>query len=208
MTTAATTTSPRGPSRTGGFTLLEVLLTLGLLVAIASVTVFAFGGWRRTAQLNEGARRFEALLRASRAEAAVRGKRLRLTFVDDADAPGAFNCVIQWESDPVGAPGQYTPFADIGWRAFVPDDMVRVARCRRIGVDAVRMIPLGRDASQRDGFETVAFGPDGSSDSAEIVLLSADDRDSRGAVVRLDGFTGTIETEMLTAEQVDEVMSQ
>jgi hypothetical protein len=42
----------------------------------------------------------------------------------------------------------------------------------------------------------VTFYPDGSSDTAEIVLYSVDREDQREAIVRVDGITGNVRSEL------------
>ena len=75
-----------------GFTLLELLLTVSLLIALFAAVVFNFQSAQRGADLEEGGRQFEALIRFAAAQAANSGKSIQLRFGDDvalASASGA-----------------------------------------------------------------------------------------------------------------------
>ena len=70
---------PAGNGRGAGFTIIEIVLAIGLLVLLAAVMVTGFGRWYDTERIDEGARRVEAVLRMARAEASSSGRRIRLS---------------------------------------------------------------------------------------------------------------------------------
>src|SRR5689334_13185487 len=73
-------------NRTGpGFTLVELLLALALMLLLVSAMVFSFSTLLRGRQLEEGATQMESLLRFARAHAASTGRRVQLVFEDYSD---------------------------------------------------------------------------------------------------------------------------
>jgi prepilin-type N-terminal cleavage/methylation domain-containing protein len=96
----------RGPRR-GGFTLLEILLVLMLLVILA---VFSWPALERrieTSALPESANKFRAMLFMARSSAIMQHKRYRVRF-----EPGVRDPFIEVEPDPIGAPGNYIAAPD------------------------------------------------------------------------------------------------
>ncbi|NLF31694.1 MAG: prepilin-type N-terminal cleavage/methylation domain-containing protein [Planctomycetes bacterium] len=184
----------------GGFTLLEVLLAMILLVLLAGAAVFAFSGWQTRAALNEGAERFAVALRAARLDAARLGRRLRIAPDPAGDASGTgAPFVLTWEPRPLEAPGEFVPYEGLSAALRRGDDLVRVRRCRLTGDAAYGIVWLG------EGTETdlapVTFYPDGSGDSAQIVLVSAAGDDARAAVLDVDGLTGDVTVDVMSAER-------
>ncbi len=181
---------------------MEVLLVLGLIVALAGVTVVGFAGWHDAAALGEGGRRVEALLRAARAEAAVRGCKLRLEFTRDDDDPrDAATLVVMWEPDPAAAPGEWFRFTGGMWESYLPDELICVGTCRLTGPSAYRTLTFGSDVDE--AFQPVTFYPDGSSDSAEILLISRDPDDGRGVKIELNGLIGSIRSTTLDVNETE-----
>jgi len=171
-----------------------------LLAMLAGTAVFAFSGWHRNAALNEGAERFAILLRAGRLDAARLGRRVRIEFdaaeVDGSDA--AFT--VTWEPEPLETPGVFVPYeGSFMGRGRGDDDLVRVRRCRLTG-DAAYSVGWLSDAADRD-LAPVTFYPDGTGDSARIVLVSAVADDDRAAVLEVDGLTGDVSVDVMTAER-------
>ncbi len=190
----------RASSRDGrapGFTLIEIVLALTLLVLMAGVGVVAVGAWRGNRALEEGAGRIETALRMARAEAANQGRRLRLTFTTDGAQPQ-----VQWEADPLAKPGQFVAFTACTWQDYLAMDGVRVERCDLVGPSIQRPADWGAEMQQDAGQTPMAveFEPDGSSDSAVIELSAAGAGDLRRAVIQLDGRTGTVTTQIAAAD--------
>src|SRR4051794_12048016 len=76
----------RIPKRGGpGVTLLELLLTVALLMALLAAVVFNFAPLKTGASLEEGGREFEALIRFASAQAAQSGRVVQFRF-DEAVA--------------------------------------------------------------------------------------------------------------------------
>ena len=196
--------------RTRGVTLFELLLTAALITLFLGVVAFNFAVLGSGSQLDEGASRFETLLRFARAESANTGREIRIEFAKeestetigkvsalDSDEPMTRLPQIRvvQEVDPLLQPGEYIP-VNASWARQELGDL--------IGVDSVRLVGAtrawgggasSRDDSDEDGavpFSPVTFYPDGSSDSADVTLVSRSPSDRRRLVIHLVGLTGTI----------------
>jgi type II secretory pathway pseudopilin PulG len=197
-------TGPTKPVRRNagrGFTLIEILLVLGLLVTMMSVMTLAVGGWLSASTLENGAAQVESALRLARADAANQGRRVRLVF------PGADTATqILWEPDPLAAPGEFVDYGACTWRECLAVDGLQVSRCDPVGPSTQRPADWGGQEGNDKGAgpAAITFEPDGSSDSAVIELTVTGANDSRHAVLQLDGLTGRIET-TLVAEDASSV---
>jgi len=182
------------------FTLLEMILAISMVSLLAGAMVLALGGFRRGGGLAEGAERFETVLRMARAEAAGRGRRLKLNVDDQTGL-----IKILWEPQPLAQPGQFFEYSDSVWLNNVPNDLVRVVSCTLTGPSAYKTLNFEEFSDDREQApEAITFYPDGSSDSAVIELAEADDSDVRRAVVELDGVNGIITTRILTSDELRE----
>jgi len=76
-----------------GFTLLEMLLTVALLLALLAAVVFNFESAKRGADLEEGGRQMEALIRFAGAQAANTGKAVQFRFGEDVPISSDTNSV-------------------------------------------------------------------------------------------------------------------
>jgi type II secretory pathway pseudopilin PulG len=137
--------------RSGGFTLVELLLTVGLLAGLFAAAVFGFSSLRRTAQLNEGVERVETAMRFARAHAANTGRKVQMVVsTTDAtgiqggdsrsgstsgDTPGNAgsgmgeatpSLSILWEADPARAPGVFEPIPSLSAEVSDVSDLVEI----------------------------------------------------------------------------------
>lgn len=242
-----------------GFTLVELLLTVVLLLSLLGALVFEFGTFQRGAQLDEGATQMEALFRYARAHAASTGRQVRVEFSNPSVevAPVVAGPVrdeakpvrITWESNPIEAPGVFTelpgastfldsiadtvhvrevrlagasgpavegpseaaPNGSVGALAGESSAGAGVALAERVPVDGgatgvasvaqgeVRATPsspvheASLDKPFRDPMLPIRFYPDGSGDSAQVVLASRDEEDVRRLAVQVEGVTGMIQ---------------
>jgi len=97
-----------------GFTLVELLLTVALVLLLASAAVFNLSSLQRGARLDEGSTQLEALLRFARAQAESSGRVIELVS-DEEDGTNAVTTAstevpqlflrLRWEVDPLGSPG-------------------------------------------------------------------------------------------------------
>lgn len=214
--------NPAGSRRrpaTSGFTLVELLLTVGLLLLLAAAAVFNFDSLQRGSRLEEGASLAESLFRYSRAQAAGSGRTLRLVFEPGASLPGNGTNMptampegvqVLLETDPLNAPGQFEVMPEAVAFTDRLNELVEIRSVRlpsaasstngsRAGAFAIGSFsrngtngpPAAEESAAHPGRPPLAFYPDGSSDSAELVLVSRDPEDSRRLVLTLSGMVGT-----------------
>ena len=211
-----------------GFTLVELLLTVTLLLLMAGAGVLNFGSLQRGSQLDEGATQVESLFRFARAQASASGRSVRVLFPGDAPLAGGTNGAawtsgpqVGWENNPLGAPGRFEVMAEAAPYAAQIGDLVRVRiRQTRHLAFAEVMAPepteLGLASTEAPDATTetalpeptatafpaaIRFYPDGSSDSVEMILASTDDQDSQRLAVKLSGLTGVVRRRLLTATE-------
>ena len=189
--------------RPRGFTLLEVVLALAILVLLAGIVVISVPGTWGSRSLEEGALRIETALRMARADAANKGRRLRLAFDEETGRP-----TVLWEPEPLTGPGEFVEYTACTWKRFLEVEGVQVERCQFVGASAYRNI---EEATYSGGYATdtdrpaITFEPNGSSDSVVIELMATDAPETRRARVELDGMTGTVSGRVLTLEELAEL---
>ena len=135
----------------GGFTLVELLLVVAILVLLAGAVILGFDSMTKGSQLDEGATQLEALFRFARAEAASTGRPVRVVLSGNAEtsasmstgtvsvaaaststnAPsagtdGAGGVALHWEPDPLGAPGKFETVFSAGPLVGQINELVRV----------------------------------------------------------------------------------
>lgn len=192
-----------------GFTLIEQLLTVVLVLLLLGAVVYNFSTAANGARLDEGATQMESLFRFARAHAESTGKQVRILFPEAesgdnaetlaAEAPGT-TVRVMWEADPAGAPGVFQDLPEAASYVRSISDLVSIQQVQPDGQSAETEAPAPEaEASEtpaeetpRSPFSVVNFYPDGTGDSVEIVLTSRDETDARRVTVRLTGLTGTI----------------
>jgi prepilin-type N-terminal cleavage/methylation domain-containing protein len=212
----------RGQRDSGaGFTLVELLLAVALVALLLSAVVFNFAGLQRGASLDEGASQFESLLRFARAHAASSGRQVEIMFEEDV-GEGLFvplgNLRVLWEPDPVQRPGIFEPLPELQEYVSRLTDLISIEEVRLVEGDSFDPAPaaaldaptepavtaeaadLAEPGTMLVTFPPITFQPDGSSDSAEIILASRTEDDTRRIAVRLQGITGAIRRRLVTDE--------
>ena len=197
-----------------GFTLVELLLAISLVVLLLGSVIFNFSGLQRGAPLDEGVHQIEALIRFARAHASSSGRQVQLSFTNsigalDGTSPGlggsARNPRLLWEPDPITRPGILEPLNEGGTYVRGISDLVEVKNVRllegdteetesnatpRFAVESLESVPTI--------FPTIGFYPDGSSDSAEITIGSRSDEDRRQVMVQVQGIVGSVRHKFLS----------
>lgn len=180
----------------GGFTLIELLLTLVLLLLLLGAVVVNFTGLQTGVQLDEGAEQFESLIRYARAHAANTGCRVQLTFeeiVDEDIAIPLGNVFVSWEPEPLERPGEFQPLTELSPLVESLLGLVEVEDVLPLGTTLPETSDLDpQEEAMMFAFAPIMFYPDGSSDSAEIVLAARDLEDDRRLALRIIGATGTL----------------
>lgn len=186
-----------------GFTLLELLLVVVLLLGLLGAVAFNFGSLKTGADLDEGAGQFEALLRLASAQAANSGRPVQVRFdelptsLSTNEAPVDVEPIalrVVQEMDPVSQPGMFVDLHEA--RPFIEAivERVRLASVRS-GYEPVlstNQVSTNVLEEQAIVWPPVTFFADGSCDEAEIVLASIDPEDMRRIAIRLKGLTGEI----------------
>jgi Tfp pilus assembly protein FimT len=203
----------RTHSTISGFSLVELLLTLVLILCLAAASVFTFTAIYRSANLDEGSDRFQSLIRFAQAEAATTGRKVRLQFVPPGDEPidsaSELRAIkVTWEADLLNAPGVFQEYTNKAWSEEIVNELVGIEKVQAIQspntpaapespVDLLTVPETGEIAATEEDFPSVTFYPDGSCDSAEIVLASRNSDDQRRLAVRLTGLLGSVSTRTL-----------
>jgi len=171
--------------RSGGMTLLEVLLAVSIFVFLVGVTAIGLRLLSSRGSISDAVKNFAVGLRMTRAEAASQGKRFRLTF--DEELGGK----ILLETDPISSPGQFVEYAECTWNQRLINPHLRVTGSILTGPSAFSTLgQIGDIGDEGKKIQSITFNADGSCDSAEITLKARDEDDSRSFIVKLDGMTG------------------
>jgi type II secretory pathway pseudopilin PulG len=208
-------------ARVRAYTLLELLIVIGLLVVLASMTLPNVLKSYVDAQLPESANQMRALLQLVRANAMLEGKRYRVRFArpDELDESGGqIQPIVDVERDPFYEPEIYTPVLDSWAREATFERNVRCAQVR-LGKPTVDQLLGDSEVDEakeledkaeesveekfEDGFPPIIFEPDGTSEWATFVITDApadieyeeldSEEKSYGMIeVILDGLIGTV----------------
>jgi len=201
-TVATLRSRPEGPLRCrGGMTLVEVLIALSLLLALMSAVAFSAGSFLHRGDLDRGASDLESSLRMARADAATRGKRIRMLL--KAESPSV---TLEWEPQPLTEPGSFRSYEAAIWTSRIPNQFVRVVNVQMVGESAPA--PTGDSPSNGSGDvepvePSITFEPDGTCDSAIIELASLRPGDERRAMVEIDGQTGVVTSRITSSESLE-----
>lgn len=209
-----------GAAARQGFTLLEMLLVLGLVVALAALAWPALRGPLSQTRLREGARSLRVALAQARLEAMQAGTVCHLRYqpgagayelevlsADDVLEPGTW-AADQRPAAPAMPPAVAAAAPTIDGRSDEPGAAMRRRFVLPEGVvfaapgdDARGPSTLAADTSHPDAWAPpIRFFPDGTASPARFVL-----RDAAGAqvVVSLRGLTGITRTsEIVTIEEL------
>lgn len=222
----------KSPRRRGGFSLVELLLTLVLILCLAAASVFTFTAVYQSSNLDEGSDRFQSLIRFAQAEAATTGRKVRLQFVNArpvelADTEAELRDIkVTWESDLLNAPGVFQEYTNKAWSEDIVNELVGVQMVKALPSlnDSVAPVApleeqlpaepveesdsdMGEGELMEEDFPSITFYPDGSCDSAEVVLASRNSDDERRLAVTLSGLLGSVSTRTLSAES-DEMLEE
>jgi type II secretory pathway pseudopilin PulG len=193
--------------------LVEMLLAIVLVLMLASALVFNFSALLRGSQLEEGTTRLETLMRFARAQAANSGRKVQLVFSggESTNTPAASTGEVRatWEPDPLRQPGCFADLAEAQWHVQEINDLVQVESVKLLDANTgCAPTDSGEDESEEDSADVAAtkpmapitFYPDGSSDSAEIILAARSTEEEQRMSVRLVGITGSISHQLLTTD--------
>jgi prepilin-type N-terminal cleavage/methylation domain-containing protein len=196
------------PRRQRAFSLLELLLVVALLGALAVFAWPDYAGAARAEQLAESGRRLASLTAMCRAEAMNESRRYRVLFMKDGSLR------VKAQRDPLFAAADYETVRS-GWsqtEVLLDDVWVESVQALPEGPPPIRIVDekLEFPEAQRDlapiaEFETppaLNFTPDGAANSMWIVLRQAS---GRALLLTFDGRFGRMATEEWSELREDEV---
>ncbi|MCC5828005.1 MAG: hypothetical protein JJU36_01030 [Phycisphaeraceae bacterium] len=179
--------------RAAAFTMIEIILVVAILSLLVGMMVLNVGNLLGSGDLDEGAQQAMSLLESARAEAGLRGRRIRMDF-EPAEGHGDLMRVrVSIEKHPVSAPGEFEPL-EATWTRFMDDDVVMVHSITLVEQSRLKHL-VGRrsrmtDDDQPPEIPSLDFYPDRTSDSAVLILVQPDHPESEAAVIEIDWLTG------------------
>jgi type II secretory pathway pseudopilin PulG len=194
----------RGSGAGEAFTLVELVLSIALLLLLLSALVFNFAGMRRGAQLQEGETQVEALLRFARGYAATSGRWVQIRLTNDVTEGTNLVFSMVSEIDSIHNPGYFEPVFEA---APYLDQIATL-----INVTSLQLLSDAQPVMDLDATNTVdqlpplelsspiSFYPVGSSDSAEIRIVSRDEDDTRQIALTLRGEIGEVTYRYITED--------
>ena len=197
-----------------GFTLIELLLVVVVLMIFMASAVFYMSPALKGIRLEEGANRFESLLKFASAEAAQSGKRVIIKFVSTNDVSGQVVYVpkVAIENDPIGNPGVFLDLPEVSWMDKEIEDLVQVTRVTLEGQTEQSDMEEDEKADEIPSFrEQILSGESENTDTNEVVLaekenyfaILGDVQDGTNSFQSTNQVTDTLDT-----EEVSEVESE
>ena len=195
---------------TRGFSLVELLLAVAVMVMLVAGVVFSFSNLLTGSQLDEGVTQFENLVRLAQAHAGNTGRRVQLAFEEEVTAEGTVvgKPRVIWEPDPVGHPGLFEKLWEVSQVIESVNEFIAIDSSRRSGTGEAPLAEgeprewTGAGAEAPPWLTPVTFFADGSADSAELVLVSRDADDTRRVVLHIEGITGALRRETSSSDSV------
>ena len=194
-----------------GFTLIEVVLSLSLIVMLAAMVTVGVSSQSERRRFAEAAGRFETLFRMARGAALNERRRFRIEFGGpggQVDFDELTPVRVLWEPEHLVEPGIFVPYPLATWESYIPSGELRVLRCRLVGPSAYRTITTltgsASDKEDDEALQAVTFCPDGWSDSALIELAPPEFESLLRAAIRWDGDSGNVKLQFLTETELEE----
>lgn len=194
----------RGSGAGGAFTLVELLLSITLLLLLISALVFNFAGMRRGAGLQEGETQVEALLRFARGYAATSGRLVQIRLTNEVTEGTNLVFSMVSEIDSIHNPGYFEPVFEAAPYLDQIATLVSVTGLRLVDEAQPVLDPAATNnvdqAVSSSESSPISFFPDGSSDSAEIRIMSKDEDDLRRIAITLHGEIGGVTYRYVSAD--------
>jgi prepilin-type N-terminal cleavage/methylation domain-containing protein len=201
-----------------GFTLLEILLVVGILVVLSGLVLPTMFQEIESARLPESARQMRSLLQLTRAHAMYDGKRYRIRFLEPGEEEDLEQSdrdlgqpLIEREDDPIEEPAVFNPVREHWTEGATLLEGVRCVEVR-LGKPTLQRI-LDQDTERQEELvqelgdvtdelrPPLYIEPDGTSEWATFVVTNAPEdagdlaeelEDYPMIEVILDGFTGLV----------------
>lgn len=159
-----------------GFTLVELILVLVVIAILAAVAAPALSGVFPSIRTQTTVEEIVASARKARHDAALTGRRHRLTVVPAPEDGPAYHYVA-FERDPLRLPGVFRPAPGLWGRA------------RRVPEGVILEVDEGAGATGVERW--FEFGPDGTATEGTIAVVDED----RVREIRVEGAGGRITVE-------------
>lgn len=216
----------RAPSlRSGGFTLVELLLAVALLALLLAAVAFNFTSLQQGQALEQGASQFESLLRIARAHAALSGQNVLVALVPSTALtsppnpspqpqgnPDALALAVLAQPDPLRNPSLLVPISAA--TALLPTlaDLVQLEVQRPQDPETPEH-PTPPPTDTQDPSSSASapappsthaiqtlltFRPDGSANAASFTLVSTDPTDTRRLHLSFDPFSATFHRRLVS----------
>lgn len=176
--------------RTTAFTLIELLLVVGLLVMIAGLVWPNLSGREGRARLEYVVSEVTSRLGLARGGAMSTGRRYRCVFDEDGSTMW-----LEYEAHPVSEPGRFDRVAGQWAKLDLAGNGVRCEMVDLVGYDRL-LKEQEREALDEELHsefrDPIEFYPDGRCTAALIVLSGDLSQDEEKIELRLDGLTGEV----------------
>ena len=198
-----------------GFTLIELLLVVVVLMIFMASAVFYMSPALKGIRLEEGASRFESLLKFASAEAAQSGKRVVIKFVFTNDVSGQVVYIpkVAIENDPIGNPGVFLDLPEVSWMDKEIEDLVQVTRVTLEGQAELADTEEETDVNETPSLrEQIVSGEAENTDTNGVVLaekenyfaILGDVQDGTNSVQSTNQVSDTLDSETVSELESEE----
>ena len=165
-------------------------------------------------RLEEGASRFESLLKFASAEAAQSGKRVVIKFVSTNDVSGQVVYIpkVAIENDPIGNPGVFLDLPEVSWMDKEIEDLVQVTRVTLEGQTEQTNTEEEAEEETPDLREQIVSGEAENTDTNGVVLaekenyfaILGDVQDGTNSVQSTNQVSDTLDSETVSELESEE----
>ena len=203
--------------RKAGFSLIEMLLTLVLILGLVTASVMNFTGAFHRTGLDEGSERLVTMIRFAQAEAATSGRKVRLSFEIPENQEGENSQAelrdiqVLWEPDVLGQPGRFEALSRKSWNDGSINELVGVHSVRALTDTGLSVVSHEADDMDVDvmadeaGFEAEnrAAGWFGDSDEAMVQSNAVETPRSQQLTFYPDGSSDAMEIVLASRKPED-----
>ena len=184
---------PRRGQKAQGFTLIEVILVISLLVMMAALVLPNLFGWREAERIKNEGDNLRALLGGLRVRAIEEGSTITFSF---ESGQSSYRIAIESDHQPTST-GTSNNDAIIDFDSpslfgdhDLPSGFAMYAGSRRPIRDTSKAPPIDSSAmTQKDARASIRFFPDGSATDGEVELV---DQFGIGMTVRVNAISGIV----------------
>ena len=185
-------------ARSTGFTLLELILAIVLLMLLSGAIVFSFSNLQKRTQLDEGVNRLITVVRYAKAHAATAGRPMQFQLVQGTNERNETSIRVLWEPDPKEQPGELADLRETLPMVEAVNDLVK---CQRPD-------PPKQNAEQIEDtiLKRFVLHPDGSADPGKLIVTSRDGEDQRRFLFEIIGITGELKKRELNTNEFEHAL--